>query len=401
MSITCKFGGSSATILNWCRIKEIVNQHADRKYVVVSAMGRNYIGDIKTTDILLQLYSQCTSITQILAHPLYHNMVNRHIDMVRSVNMVIDVERICRCALLQNHPYTVDFVASRGEYITGYLTAQLLGYDFIDSKDVVVFDSRHRLVLGNSIKRISSAIRDKQGVVMSGYYGSYKDNIITFDRGGSDISGALLALASNSYLYENYIDVDGFLQVNPTQYLNAQLLSHIGYTQLLSLNQMGADVIHRDSLVPCIDADIPIALKSIYAPYAIGTLISSSSNNNGLLAITSDYVDYCVIEGRTTQSVQQAISKCNVNVLHRTDSQTVFICASNSIIIDKYLLNQSINIIKAHHTKILYGGQMPIARIFDCLHTNNVQLLYSYADKYCCGIITNERIVDMLYPVLQ
>ena len=211
-----KFGGSSvADGIQLTKTKQIIEQDPDRKYLVVSAPGKRFEGDNKITDLL---YLCKTHIDHNLPYDqIFQVVCDRY--MAVEVNLGIDVDLLKYLdeikENLKNNP-TADYVASRGEFLNAVVVAAFLGFDFVDTAPLIKFDSRGKIMMEETDKALREELLKHENAVLPGFYGSTPDgNIKTFSRGGSDITGALVARALKADVYENWTDVSGFLMADP------------------------------------------------------------------------------------------------------------------------------------------------------------------------------------------
>ena len=277
--IVSKFGGSSvADGIQLSKLKSIVMHKADRKYVIVSAPGKRFEQDNKVTDLLYL----CK------AH-IDHNIDYRQIFQVVSdrftalkMNLGIDVDLEGEFAQidkkLQNNA-SEEYIASRGEYLTALVVAAYLGYDFVDTANLICFDDRGKVLDDETDKRLAEELGKHKRAVIPGFYGSKPDgNIHTFSRGGSDITGALVAKAVKADVYENWTDVSGFMVADPRIIKNPEQIDMISYKELRELSYMGASVLHEDAIYPVRSENIPINIRNTNDPTHPGTLIVSDTS---------------------------------------------------------------------------------------------------------------------------
>jgi len=176
---------------------------------------------------------------------------------------------------------TVDYIASRGEFLNGLLLSEYLDFQLIDAKDVVLFDKRGRFLEEETNNALKTELRSHEKAVVPGFYGSLPDGRIkTFSRGGSDITGALVAKAADADVYENWTDVSGFLMADPRIVQNPKPIKIITYKELRELSYMGASVLHEDAVFPVRQVDIPINIKNTNEPDHPGTIIVSDANES-------------------------------------------------------------------------------------------------------------------------
>ena len=280
MSLTvCKFGGSSlADGNNITRVTEIVNSDPARRFVVVSAPGKRYSGDIKVTDMLYDCYKEskekgnCSAAFEKIRRRFYSIVEELGMDSFFDIGKILDeTEREIETRK------SADFTASRGEYLNARVVAAKMGRPFVDAKDIIFFDKNGQFDEARSYPLIAATLEKCEGAVIPGFYGTDAEgNIKTFSRGGSDISGSIVARAVNADLYENWTDVSGFLACDPRIVEHPQKIEIISFKELRELSYMGANVLHADSIFPVRKGDIPIKIKNTFRPEDAGTLILPS-----------------------------------------------------------------------------------------------------------------------------
>ncbi len=262
------------------KVKDIVLSDDERRYVVVSAPGKRYSDDSKITDLL---YLCKTHID--------HNFTTDHVFQVISdryrmmeLNLKVDVgiDRDLEEIRKNLKPgMTADYIASRGEYLCGKLTAAFLGYDFVDPAGLIQFDERGRHLSVETNIALAQELSKHERAVVPGFYGSGPDGeIVTFSRGGSDITGSLVAKAVNADMYENWTDVSGFLMADPRIVDNPKPITRITYKELRELSYMGAGVLHEDAVFPVREVNIPINIRNTNEPDSPGTIISDTPRDD-------------------------------------------------------------------------------------------------------------------------
>ncbi|MFR4405910.1 MAG: aspartate kinase [Anaerovoracaceae bacterium] len=271
-----KFGGSSvADALQIEKIKNIVAKDKDIKYVVVSAPGKRFDEDSKITDLL---YLCKTHIEHKIPYQQIFQVICDRF-MAVEVNLGVDVDLKKEFNEIKKNleeGATADYIASRGEYLNAILIAAYLGYDFVDSAKMVKFDEKGRFMEELTDKAIKKELKNHERAVIPGFYGSKTDGAIkTFSRGGSDITGALVARAVQADVYENWTDVSGFLMADPRIVDNPKPISTVSYKELRELSYMGASVLHEDAIYPARVANIPINIRNTNRPDDPGTIITS------------------------------------------------------------------------------------------------------------------------------
>lgn len=277
-----KFGGSSvADGIQLTKTKQIITRDPDRRYIVVSAPGKRYESDNKITDIL---YLCKTHIEHNLPYDqLFQVVADRFMAVQINLGIKVDLFRYfdeIRENLKQNP--SADYIASRGEYLNAVLVAAFLGYDFVDTKDLIKFDAKGKLMMPETDEAIRAELAKHERAVLPGFYGSLPDGSVkTFSRGGSDITGALVARAMAADVYENWTDVSGFLMADPRIVKNPEQIRKISYKELRELSYMGASVLHEDAIYPARMANVPINIRNTNAPEDPGTMITSEAEAYG------------------------------------------------------------------------------------------------------------------------
>lgn len=270
----CKFGGTSMAdghVMN--SVKKIIESDPARKFIVVSAPGKRFSGDTKVTDLLYACYEQLQKEGSCSA--AFEAVRTRFEGIVRELNLNLDIKAILdRTQRRIEEENSADFTASRGEYLSARVFAEHLGAKFIDSEEVVFFNETGELDNAKTYKAISAAIGDAPKAVFPGFYGQdINGKVKTFSRGGSDISGAIVARAVNASEYENWTDVSGFLACDPRIVDAPKRIRTLSYMELRELSYMGANVLHSESIFPVRKANIPIVIKNTFRPEDEGTTI--------------------------------------------------------------------------------------------------------------------------------
>ncbi|MDE6371937.1 MAG: aspartate kinase [Clostridia bacterium] len=275
MSITvAKFGGTSmADAKAITKVAEIIKQDAKRRYVVVSAPGKRFSQDHKVTDMLyacyhdLQINGECKDT--------FDKIRDRFKGIVADLAIDLDIDSYLDKVEEEMNKYdSAEFCASRGEYLSAVIMAKVLGYAFIDAKDIMVFDENGDFQADITNEKVKSALAGVERAVVPGFYGGDEAGIVhTFSRGGSDVSGAVIARAVGASLYENWTDVNGFMSADPRIVENPKPISTLSYKELRELAYMGANVLHPESIFPVRISKIPINIRNTFCPTADGTMI--------------------------------------------------------------------------------------------------------------------------------
>lgn len=272
-----KFGGSSLADANQFRkVADIIKSDDKRKYVVPSAPGKRFSDDIKVTDMLYKCCELAVSGEDFTND--FQIIKDRYNGIISDlgVNISLDEDFDIITNELKNHPAR-DFAASRGEFLNGKILAAYLGYNFVDAADVIVFDTKGQLLLDDTVKAVRAKMKDLDNAVIPGFYGKTTEGVIkTFSRGGSDVTGSIIANAVNAEIYENWTDVSGFLIADPRIVENPEAIETITYRELRELAYMGASVLHEDAIFPVRSAGIPINIRNTNRPQDAGTMIVSN-----------------------------------------------------------------------------------------------------------------------------
>ena len=254
-------------------VKNILLSDDSRKFVVVSAPGKRFNGDTKVTDLLYACYDELSESGS--CKNSFAKVRARFESIVKELNIQMDIKSVLdETEARLTKEKSKDFTASRGEYLSARIMARLMDWKFIDSEEVVFFKENGVLDDEKTYKAISFAVKDGGNAVFPGFYGKGADGKVkTFSRGGSDISGAIVARAVNASVYENWTDVSGFLACDPRIVDNPKRIKNLSYKELRELSYMGANVLHSESIFPVRKANIPIVIKNTFRPEDEGTAI--------------------------------------------------------------------------------------------------------------------------------
>lgn len=277
-----KFGGSSlADAVQFKKVTEIIKEEESRRYVVVSAPGKRSGDDTKVTDMLYVCYETAKKGGNI--DELFAKIIDRYDGIIKDLgieNWSLDEEyAFIKSSLL--HKAGRDYVASRGEYLNALILSKYLGYDFIDAADIIFFSDDGSFDSEYTNKVVKGILSQHERAIIPGFYGSMPNGTIkTFSRGGSDITGSIIARAASADLYENWTDVSGFLMADPRIIDNPKVIDVITYRELRELSYMGATVLHEDAIFPVRVAGIPINIRNTNHPTDAGTMIVPSASTD-------------------------------------------------------------------------------------------------------------------------
>ena len=336
-----KFGGSSlADAAQFKKVAAIIKADPARRYVVPSAPGKRFKNDTKVTDMLYHCYELIKTGGDIDSY--YVQVCDRYNGIIADLGMKFDISgELEYVKNAMKHASGRDYAASRGEYLNGLILAKYLGYHFIDAESVIFFredgsfdEERTNTVLAEELRRHERA-------VIPGFYGSMPNGTVkTFSRGGSDITGSIVARAANADLYENWTDVSGFLMGDPRILDNPPAIEAISYRELRELSYMGATVLHEDAIFPVRYAGIPINIRNTNAPEDAGTMIVSDASaydtpyvitgiagKKGFVAVNIDK-DMMNSEVGFCRKALQAFEENGISIEHMPsgiDTMTVFV----------------------------------------------------------------------------
>ena len=288
MSKVVKFGGSSLADANQFRkVADIIRSDKERRYVVPSAPGKRFKDDIKVTDMLYACYDAVANEGKN-AYNQFAPIAERFNGIISDLGLTLSLDDEYE-VIIDNFRKKAgkDYAASRGEYLNGIILANYLGYEFVDAAKVVFFrpDGKFDDTLTDTC--LASVLHGLSHAVIPGFYGANPDGTVrTFSRGGSDVTGSIVAKAINAELYENWTDVSGFLVCDPRIIDNPQPITTITYKELRELSYMGAGVLHEDAIFPVRKAGIPINIKNTNKPEDMGTMIVESTSQKPAFTIT-------------------------------------------------------------------------------------------------------------------
>ena len=331
MQKVVKFGGSSLADSNqFKKVKNIIEQDPSRRIVVVSALGKRNKQDHKITDLLyltgahLKYGVDASSVFQIVK--------SRYLEVKEDLGLSIDLEK--EFAIIEsNFSSKIDeeYLVSRGEFLAAKLMADYLGFTFVDAANLIFFDYDGKINENKIYDELQENLKDGKNIVVPGFYGSYPDGKIhLLSRGGSDVTGSILAKASSASIYENWTDVSGFLVTDPRIVTDPKQIKEISYEELRELSYMGANVLHEDTIFPVQELDIPINVKNTNRPLDVGTIITSNPLDTSEIitgiAGKKDYLSITIIKKQKTpkliviREVLDVLAKYNINVEHMPSS---------------------------------------------------------------------------------
>lgn len=287
------------------RVADIIRADSDRRFVVVSAPGKRFANDIKITDSLFECYSHRNGS----GLKIFDNVADRFLELASDLCVTDGVAEI-----LSSYREAIptlkkpDGLVAMGEHLSAYILSRYLDWDFVDSRDIIKFDVGGEFNSEYTNDICSTTLKAHVNAVIPGFYGSDSmNNIMVFTRGGSDITGAIVARAVGADVYENWTDVLGFYVADPRVVENPKIIRSLSYKEMRELSYMGASVIHPDSVFPVRQANIPINIRNTFYPEHHGTMIYPVLNEfDGLvtgIAGKKDFISILIEKSKMNSEV--------------------------------------------------------------------------------------------------
>ena len=335
MQKVVKFGGSSlANAAQFKKVKNIISSDDARNIVVVSALGKRNKEDHKITDLLYLTAAHLKY--NVDAMSVFNIVKERYFEVKEELQLDVDLEEEFK--IIESHfskNIDEEYLVSRGEYLAAKLMANYLGYKFIDAKDLIIFNFDGTINEELIKERVSEVVKVNKKIVVPGFYGSYLDgNIHLLSRGGSDVTGSILASSTASTIYENWTDVSGFLVTDPRIVSNPKQIKEISYEELRELSYMGANVLHEDTIFPVQELEIPINIRNTNRPDDEGTIITSKCTDNSQvitgIAGKKNYESITIIKKQKSKKIDvirnvlDVLKKFKINVEHIPSSIDTF-----------------------------------------------------------------------------
>lgn len=274
----CKFGGTSMSDSNAIKkVSGIIKAEKDRKYIVLSAPGKRNKADFKITDKLYECYKvkcECGTCKEPFAV-----IRERFQEIVDALNVKMDLKAVLDKTEKEIDASTSpDYAASRGEYLSALVMATYMDYEFVDAAEIIRFTEDGNFDASLTNELTANRLSGVPYAIIPGFYGTLPDGTVkTFSRGGSDVTGSIVARAVCADLYENWTDVSGFMTADPRIIDNPKIIKKVSYQELRELSYMGASVLHPDAIFPVRYSGIPINIKNTFSPEDKGTMIVAHS----------------------------------------------------------------------------------------------------------------------------
>lgn len=287
MSKVVKFGGSSlASAEQFQKVGKIIRADKERRYVVPSAPGKRFSDDTKVTDMLYGCYALAESGKKFSGE--LRKIKARYEEIIQGLKLDLNLDEEFK-TIEKNFKDKAgsNYAASRGEYLNGIIMANYLGYEFIDAATVIFFDENGDFDAEKTNEVLSARLAECKKAVVPGFYGAQPDGTVkTFSRGGSDVTGSIVAKAVKADVYENWTDVSGFMTADPRIIDSPARIDVITYRELRELSYMGASVLHEDAIFPVRQESIPINIRNTNEPDDGGTWIVGSTCQKSKYVIT-------------------------------------------------------------------------------------------------------------------
>ena len=287
MKKVVKFGGSSlANAEQFRKVGDIIRSEEGRRYVVPSAPGKRFSGDTKVTDLLYACYDRAAQGKEFGG--IFQEIKERYYEIIRGLDLKLSLEEeFAQIEADFRAQAGTDYAASRGEFLNGKIMAAYLGYEFVDAASVIRFDKNGNFDGEKTDRLLGKRLSKCERAVIPGFYGAKEDGSVqTFSRGGSDVTGSLVARAVHADIYENWTDVSGFLVTDPRIVENPAVIETITYRELRELSYMGATVLQEEAIFPVRKEGIPINIRNTNRPQDKGTFIVESTCRKPRYVIT-------------------------------------------------------------------------------------------------------------------
>lgn len=341
-----KFGGSSlANATQFIKVKNIILSDPTRQVIVVSALGKENNTDHKITDLLYLAHAHLTygvSVDEIFAE-----IRQKHLSIHKTLHLSFDLEKeLSKIRQSLHKNMDIDELVSRGEYLSAQLLAAYLGYTFIDAKELICLQYNGQVDVENTYQKVRNIVQKSTHIVIPGFYGALPNGIIkVMSRGGSDITGSLVAAALDAEIYENWTDVSGILMADPRIVPSAQSIHKMTFAELREMAFMGASVLHEESIQPVKDKNIPLNIRNTNDPTHPGTLIlntidEESNKTHFITGVTgrenftvlSIYKEHIAKNPQIIRDALDILAKFDCPLEHLTmgiDSFTIVVATSN------------------------------------------------------------------------
>lgn len=374
MIVVSKFGGSSLSCsTQFEKVKKIILSNEQRQVVVVSALGKRNKSDTKITDLLYILGAHLKY--NVGYDDIWEMFASRFITVKKELNLLYDIETDLKMLKNElNAHISVDYLVSRGEYFTAKLMSEYLDFTFVDAKELIAFNYDGKINYEITEQKVNEMFHKKGKILVPGFYGSFPNGgIKLLSRGGSDITGSILAKSLNASIYENWTDVSGVYAADPRIVENPRSIPQITYVELRELSYMGANVLHEETVFPVQALKIPINIKNTNDPDNPGTIIKQECDDSTYIvtgvAGKKDFLSFNIFRDHMSneigflRKVLSIFEKYNVSIEHLPsgiDSISV-VCSKDSC--EKYMYEIIADIKKDLHAEITIDDDLALVAI--------------------------------------
>ena len=335
--ITAKFGGTAITPRNLIHLKEVLTPY--HKCVVVSAIGKEYQSDTKTTDLLIAYYNNPSD-------DIWDKIADKYRRIVEINAIDIDVDKLLHNARKRAQRYSMQYCMSLGEELSAKVVAAFIDAEYVEAQEVVRFNDSG-LDRETTYRNIQNSCNGDNLIVVGGFYGGVYGGRRTFSRGGSDVTGSIFAAATDSTLYENWTDVNGVCVANPTEVADVETVQQMSYNEMYLLSLAGAEVLHPNAVAPVEQKGIPIKIGNFFSPHGKSTLVSSCPSCNKLLSIAEKNEDGKLVTTVLHSYSEWRITRLISHFLHKNTGRLDFFDKSKEVSTLKlYSLEFSDNIVR-------------------------------------------------------
>ena len=367
MKKVVKFGGSSlASARQFKKVGEIIRGDKTRRYVVPSAPGKRNSQDEKVTDLLYETYEAAAAGASY--RKKFEKIRERYMEIIDGLGLNLNLDH--EFANIEENfvkKAGKEYAASRGEYLNAMIMAKYLGYEFVDAAEVIFFHEDGSFDGEATDKELSERLAGIPKAVIPGFYGSdAAGKIHTFSRGGSDVTGSIVAKAIHADLYENWTDVSGFLVADPRIVQDPEVIETITYKELRELAYMGASVLHEDAIFPVRKEGIPINIRNTNRPEDKGTMIVESTCKKPRFTITgiAGKKGFCSI------NVDKAMMNSEVGFCYKV----LEVFARNDISIEHMPSGIDTMTVLVHQDEFEEHEQQVVAGIHRAVHPDSVEM---------------------------
>ena len=372
-----KFGGSSlASAEQFKKVGNIIRAEESRRYVVPSAPGKRFSEDTKVTDMLYKCYAEAEEGKNF--DKSLKAIKERYNEIIKGLGLKLSLEEQFETIKKQFAAKAgKDYAASRGEYLNGIIMANYLGYEFIDAATVICFDKNGEFESEKTNQVMSERLANTENAVIPGFYGAMPNGQVkTFSRGGSDVTGSIVARALKADVYENWTDVSGFLVADPRIVENPKPIAIITYKELRELSYMGASVLHESAIFPVRKEGIPINIRNTNAPEDKGTMIVE----------TTCSIPECIITGIAGKKgfVAINIDKDMMNSEIGFGRKVLQVFEDNGISFEHMPSGIDTMTVIVHQDEFVEKEQKVLAELHRAVNPDSIELVKPRINR-CCG----------------